>query len=284
MLVLPLQGGIFFGLMATYQLVALLVGTGERHLVGSALALGMAIALKGYPVLALPYFVLTAPPRKRVLTAILACVPLAAAVLVYGAAFGFSPGMVTRLIHYRSTFDFGWKGLHSLRVTHFVLQRWVARALEMSLIGFAAVGPAVLFRRRPAAAMASIFLVFYATMPTMSVQYLLWVVPFLCLALPLGAVLYSFVALAGALRFYNLQPTAIPSFAPWPQLAARLWSVRTETVGAIIAVSAMLGVYLIVSRFRSQPLFPRTLAEARVSLQEYLGRKRVTGVPRDSVL
>jgi hypothetical protein len=238
----------------------------------------VAIALKGYPVLALPYLVLTAPPRKRVLTGLLACIPLAAAELVYGALFGFSPGMFTRLVHYRGTFDFGWTGLHSFHISHFVLQGWVVGTLEVTLIGFAAIVPALLFRQRPAAALASIFLVFYATTPTMSVQYLLWVVPFLCLALPLGAVLYSLVALIGAASFYSGLPGTIPAIAPLPDLAAELWAVRTESVVAIIAVSALLAAYLIVPRLRSQPPVPRTPAEARAALRHYLGRVRAAAV------
>ncbi len=52
MLVLPLQGGIFFGLMATYQLVALLVGSARECEIRAAGCSGNPVETHGYmPIL-----------------------------------------------------------------------------------------------------------------------------------------------------------------------------------------------------------------------------------------
>jgi Gpi18-like mannosyltransferase len=247
--------GQFDALVLVFVLLALVLRgpDADRNVTWVALALGVAIALKGYPALALPYLMLTAPRGARLLTGVLACVPLALAMLLYSALFGFTPDMVTRLVHYRSTFDFGWSGLYTSAVNQVLAHHWVKQAQVVFLAAYAAIVPALLFRRQPAAAVVSIFLVFYATTPTMSVQYLIWAMPFLCLALPVGAILYTLVALVGALSYYNLQPGALPALAPLRQLVGHLWSLRTDTVAALIALPALLAVYLIAARLHSLP-------------------------------
>ncbi len=251
----------------------------DRRPLWSALALGLGIALKGYPVLALPYLALTAPRGYRLRTAVYAFVPLVVAVVLYTALFGVSKGIVTHVIGYQSTYDFGWAGLHSAHISRIVLQPWVLRALELLLIAFAAIVPAVLFHRRPAAAMSIIFLAFYATTPTMSAQYLIWVLPFLLLAMPVGALLYTLIALFSQLAFYNLVPDAVPTLGPVPELVTRLWPMRTPSVAAVIGASGVLGAYLIMERLRTQPQLPKSVAEARRSLQQYLGPDWQTTLP-----
>ncbi len=272
--------GQFDALVIMFLLLALYLRgpQADRHPAKSALALGIGIALKGFPVLALPYLALTAPRGHRVRTVVYAFIPLVVAMLVYTAVFGVSKGIVTHVIGYQSTYDFGWAGLHSAHISSIVLQPWILRALELLLIVFAAAVPAALFGARPAAAMSIIFLALYATTPTMSVQYLIWVVPFLLLALPVGAVLFSIVAVVGALSFYNLVSGAIPTFASLPAIAARLWPMHAPSVGAIILVSWVLGVYLVVERVRAQRL-PKSVAETRASLLQYLGPGWWTSLP-----
>ncbi|HLJ80158.1 MAG TPA: glycosyltransferase family 87 protein, partial [Ktedonobacterales bacterium] len=85
---------IFFVLLAMYLRGA----RQDQHIVWGALALGVAIALKGYPALALPYFVVSAPRGSRILTAVVAFVPMVVSVIIYCGLFGFTSAMVTDVL------------------------------------------------------------------------------------------------------------------------------------------------------------------------------------------
>lgn len=241
---------IFFLLLAVYLWGEKL----DQRIIWGALAFGVAIALKGYPVLALPYFALMAPRGSRLLLIAVSFVPLAVSLLVYCALFGISPHMLSNVLGYQSTPDFGWGFLLANvappRATSGIILSLISKAL---IVLFAVIGPPLLFRGRPVAALAALFAVFYALTYTMSVQYFVWILPFLCLAFPAWAIIYTVAGLFGAVSFYARRyPGALPGGSPWPHLLAPFSVARPIGVAAVIAVSALLALYAIV---RASPVF-----------------------------
>src|SRR6185437_2534856 len=209
---------IFFLLLAVYLWSEKL----DQRIIWGALAFGVAIALKGYPVLALPYFALMAPRGSRLLLIVGSFVPLGVSLLVYCALFGVSPHMLSDVLGYQSTPDFGWGFLLANvappGATSGIILGVIAKAL---IVLFAVIVPAPLFRGRPVAALAALFAVFYALTYTMSVQYIVWILPFLCLAFPVWAIIYTVAGLFGAVSFYARRyPGALPDGSPWPDLLA----------------------------------------------------------------
>lgn len=235
---------IFFLLLAIY----LWGETLDQRIVWGALAFGVAIALKGYPVLALPYFALMAPRGSRLRLVVVSFVPLAVSLLIYCALFGVSPHMLSNVLGYQSTADFGWGFLLANIAPTSSSSGVILGDLSKALIVlFAVIGPALLFRGRPVAAMAALFAVFYALTYTMSVQYLFWILPFLCLAFPVWSLLYTVAALFGAVSFYtHSYPDALPGSPPWPTLLAPFDASRHGGVAAVIGVSAALAVFLVI--------------------------------------
>lgn len=258
---------IFFLLLAVYLWGEKL----DQRIIWGALALGVAIALKGYPVLALPYFALMAPRGSRWALIVVAFVPLVVSLLIYCAIFGVSPHMLANVLGYQSTPDFGWGFLLAHIAPSSAASGIILGDVSKALIVlFAVVGPALLFRGRPVAAMVALFAVFYALTYTMSVQYIFWILPFLCLAFPVWSVVYTVASLFGAVGFYAQRyPGALPGGSPWPHLLAPFSVARPIGVAAVIAVSALLALYVIV---RALPLFGAIQARLPVRLDVSRGK------------
>ena len=242
---------IFFLLLAVY----LWGEKQDQRIIWGALALGMAIALKGYPVLALPYFVFSAPRGSRLRLTAAAFVPLVVSVLIYCALFGVSPHMLSNVLSYQSTPDLGWgflldkAGLANATVG--TVLRYVAEAL---ILLFAVFGPALIFRRRPVVALVALFSVFYALTYTMSVQYIFWILPFLCLAFPVWSLIYTLAGLFAAVSFYLPRyPAALPTSSPWRHALALFGVSRSVGVAALIGVSALLALYAMISASSRSP-------------------------------
>jgi glycosyl transferase family 87 len=242
----------------------------DRHLAWSALALGMAIALKGYPVLVLPYLALTvASWRKRLLVTALSLVPVLASFIVYAAVFGYTERMMSAVLRYRSSHIFGWIAVSAdspwlERVSNVQ----TAHATHVALALLIVVIPLLLMRGRPAAAIAFVFCAFYATTLSMAPQYLLWAVPFLCLAAPVGMVVLTAVALPASLLAYRaLQQTgAIPGLGLFQQVvdfASALHVPQTFWAATIILVSAILADSLILKAARTQSIRHEVAIAAR---------------------
>lgn len=231
----------------------------DRRVVWSAIALGVAISLKGYPVLLLPYLVLTAPRGKRLISGGLALAPLAACSLLYVALFGFTPLMVTRVLNYNGTGQFGWLALiQGTQYAALVTPDFASRASTIShalIVLFALVMPWWRYRTQPATVAALIFLAFYAMTATMSVQYVIWALPFVVIAMPIGAIVYSVAAMVGAVAFYpGLYQSAIPHVSYWESMFLLLAPYRTNGVAAIIFVSgALVAAQLGWSLLRQHP-------------------------------
>lgn len=219
---------------------------------GGALALGVAIALKGFPVLFLPYILQwSREPRRAV---VLALLPILVSMAIYSLVFGFSPHMLLNVIGYRSTADFGWLYvlLHVPGVSEFVVSHPASMLLllafsallELAIIAFALVIPARWFPSQPALAVTLVFAAWFATTMTMGAQYTLWILPFLCLALPVEAVVFSLCALLGIVTFYA-QPLVTGALFPLPQpVVAALSQPSLHMVGVLAIIVCSISVFM----------------------------------------
>lgn len=216
----------------------------------AALALGGAIALKGYPVLFLPALLIhISPNRQRYIAAGLALLPLALAFLVYGALFGFVGAMLTHVLSYTSSPYFGWSFLPAL----------VLNSIEPSLVplvltpvGYVARAALVVFAcylpwRHADWPVERLWLVtllaFYALAPGLSVQYLLWALPLFALVdLSLGWKYTVFSTLAAVFYYITtLNPGVLP-------LGASLAALAPQLVWLGCYVAANLGWWLVCTR------------------------------------
>jgi len=240
---------LFFVLLAVFAFEA-----GRRD--GSALALAAAIALKSFPVLLLPVFILTPgmTVRARVRFAALALLPVALLLVPYALAdFG---ALRRELFGYGGIADLGWIGFwRGLRLLHTgVLARseaphWgglVAVSKILTLIAEAALLAAMASRRvrwpLAQACLAALlaFLVFYGSV---SAQYLLWVVPFGVWLPDRFAAVHGIVSTMALVGLYSFLAPGIlypgPSAALARPQAAALWVVGTGAV--LLASAAWLG-------------------------------------------
>ncbi len=251
---------LFFVLLAVVQFDA-----GRRD--AGALALAAAIALKSFPVLLLPVFLL-APGTAlggRARFAALAVLPVALLLVPYALSdFG---ALRRELFGYGGIADFGWIGFwRGLRLLHTgVLARseapyWGAAVLlskALTLLAEALLLAAMAFRRvrwpLAEACLAAVlaFLVFYGSV---SAQYLLWVVPFGVRLPDRFAAVHAVVSTMALVGFYSfLAPGVL--YPPHAAMLARpqagaLWVVGTGSV--LLASAAWLGDVVARGRAHAQ--------------------------------
>jgi Glycosyltransferase family 87 len=234
----------------------------DRRFGASGLALGVAIALKGFPILLLPYLAATAPKGKRRLTVAAACVPLAVSAAIYIAIFGFTPLMLTHVLGYHSPDDLGW--IFLLRQIPLLGTAIIGTSLgslialvsllllsEVFIVGFAVAVPARRFPGQPAAAVTLIFAVLYATTTTLSGQNLVWILPFAVLAVPLAAVVFTLIAFVAYIALAAASPTlagALPSGVHWAGTPLASPALHVLGALAIIVWSAIMMRQLLQSR------------------------------------
>ncbi len=240
---------LFFGLLAVLEFDA-----GRRD--ASALALAAAIALKSFPVLLLPVFLLmpgTALP-ERARFAALAVLPVALLLVPYALAdFG---ALRRELFGYGGIADFGWIGFwRGLRLLHTgVLTRseaayWggaVVVSKALTFLAEAALVAAIALRRvrwpLMEACLAALlaFLAFYGSV---SAQYLLWVVPFGVWRPDRFAAVHGIVSTMALVGFYAFLAPGVLYAGPVAMLArapaGALWVVGTGSV--LLASAAWLG-------------------------------------------
>ncbi len=190
----------------------------------AALALGGAIALKGYPVLLLPALLAGAPGwKRRALLTGLALTPLLISALVYSAFFGLEPAMASHVLGYVSPIAFGWRLIFNtlllpLRMMNVSVSLSALPSLARLLI---LAWPLLLLWRRQRWPLEqhwqAVFLGFYALSPGISVQYLLWVIPLLALGDLRDGWRYTTLSAAGIVCYYLGN---FPGAVPWgPALA-----------------------------------------------------------------
>ncbi len=231
-------------LAALGSALALRAGRADR----SALLLALAIGLKSFPVLLLPFFALhaaRAAGRGRAAWlaaaryAALAALPVAAALAPF--AWHDAAALRRELFGYGGIADFGWIG--AWRGLRWLLTGALARseaALWPQAVGVgkalflvALAGLFALALRRPAAwpPVRSAFLVllaFLGSYGALSAQYLLWPVPF-ALLLGRGSRAWEAAAALGLVGFYlflapgTLLPERLPQAAH--RLAGQAWAI-----------------------------------------------------------
>ena len=236
---------LFFVLLAVFDLEA-----GRRD--ASAFALAAAIALKSFPVLLLPVFLLMPEMtvRMRMRFAALAVLPVALLLVPYALAdFG---ALRRELFGYGGIADLGWigfwRGLHLLHTGVLVRSEapsWgglVAVSKILTLLAEAALLAAMASRRvrwpLAEACLAALlaFLIFYGSV---SAQYLLWVVPFGVWLPDRFAAVHGIVSTMALVGLYSFLVPGVLYPAPAAVLArpqaAALWVVGT---GAVLLASA----------------------------------------------
>lgn len=224
--------GQFDGLVLA-SVVAAWVFWKAQRVTWAALALGIGIALKVYPVLLLPALVVSLPTGPRQLRLVLVAVlPVLLSMLLYTAIFGFTPAMLTHVLGYGGTQQFGWSAYL------FGLSRLAEPLLPVFLLALLVTGlllagrvavlclPLLVLRLRPRRALELLWLVtflgFMVVSPGISAQYLLWVVPLFALAEQVRwGWLYSVGAGLVLVCFYGTtHPGAIPGGAALHALPA----------------------------------------------------------------
>jgi hypothetical protein len=221
----------------------------QARLDRAALGLAAAIALKSFPVLLLPVFLLAVPPRSRLRFAALATAPVAA--LLAPFVMADPPAVARELFGYGGVADFGWIAL--IRGMRWLSGHGIARSGDVeqwpALVFIAKVaflaawaGLTVAFARAarrpplPDAALAVLlaFLVFYGAL---SAQYLLWVVPLGLLRPDRYSLVYAIAATLALLGFYAfLAPDIVFGAAPVPRtIAGVAW---VAGIAAVLATAA----------------------------------------------
>jgi hypothetical protein len=194
---------------------------------GSALALGLAVALKSFPILLAPALALRA---HRATSALLyGAGVLVPSALLLAPYLGRDPGPVLReLAAYSGETDQGWSVAYKIVLTSFVdLDTWLAyraAALTVGKVAFlAASGALVLWlwlgrrsrRWSVERAVCWVLATFYALYPGLSSQYLLWILPFLILLRTSFTLGYSLAATAALATFYSAGHPEILGSPPW---------------------------------------------------------------------
>ena len=227
----------------------------DRH-DAAALALACGIALKSFPVLLLPVFLLRVKGNgARARFAAFALLPVAVLLVPYVA---HDKGAVAReLIGYGGVADFGWIGawrgvrfLAEGRLARSEAARWGALIPAAKCLFLAAYG-VVLVRRRAdrdlVAVVLAVFVAFQAFYGALSAQYLLWVVPLAVLRPDRWLALHTAattVALAGFYLF--LAPGVLTAAEGALEGAGTLWVSGTVasllvSVGWTVRNVAQLG-------------------------------------------
>lgn len=180
----------------------------------AALALTLGIALKSFPVLLLPVFLMQIGSWPRKLR--FAAIALVPAGLILLPHLAIAPRAVaSELFGYSGVGDHGWMAI--ARIVQAIRTRILTRDADL---GFLLSGTKLLFLlgcaaalvswarmkedRRPALPLriAFVFMLFYTIYGGISSQSLLWALPFLMLANVRDALIYSAVAFCSLASFY----------------------------------------------------------------------------------
>jgi hypothetical protein len=223
------------------------------HVDRSALALAGGIALKSFPVLLLPFFLLAVTGgRARFRFLALATLPVVALLVPFAIADGAA--LRRELLGYGGVADFGWIGF--VRAVEWLQSGVLARSeaphwptlVPLAKAGF--LGAFALLFALVAArwlrfsldiAALAVFLVFLTLYGAVSAQYLLWVVPFGVLVPDRYAMLHAAGSTMALLGFYPFLAPGVLFDAAGPSPGAGvLWALGTAAV--LVASLAWLAV------------------------------------------
>lgn len=221
----------------------------------AALALAAGIALKSFPVLAVPVFLLRvrgSAARLRFL--VLALLPTAALLVPYLAHD--AAAVARELFGYGGVADFGWIG--ALRGWRWVSEGTLARgearfhgslipAAKVLFLGAYAMVVARMARRELVAAVLAVFVAFLTFYGALSAQYLLWVVPLAVLRPDRWLALYTVFAALGLVGFYLFLAPGVLTPSGAMEGAGPLW-----VSGAVLTVAASASWLVSILRNASQ--------------------------------
>lgn len=193
-----------------------------RALAGGGL-LGLAVAVKTWPVLCALAFVRSAADRARVVIGAVAVVAAFAAVSVM--VLGADPIRLARvLIGYSSVPGlWGWTGITYQATGHMPSHSLLAAGKVLLLAGMLSVGWRTR-SARPIDQLVAVMLAFVVLTPGWGMQYALWPVPFLLVRPRRGALGYVLAASAVAGATYGGVPVAMAWLSPLV-IAAALWAL-----------------------------------------------------------
>lgn len=243
----------FHGQFDALPLLALLAGlrrleNGRRD--QSALLVALSIALKPFPVLALPFVLLFVPGlRARIRYTLLATAPVALILLPF--ALADRAALARELFGYGGIPDFGWIGavraieaLWTGHVTRAAAPEWmpmlaVSKVLTLAVLALAWIAVATRrLRWTLATSVLGVLLAFEVCYGALSAQYLLWPVPAAVLLgerfVPLHAGA-AMVALAGFYLFLAPGVLTPDTSGHAIAVAQRLWTGGTLLLWLVTA-------------------------------------------------
>lgn len=181
----------------------------------SALALAGGIAVKSFPLLALPFLASAAGASRRAALRYSALALAPGALLLVPFALADPHALRRELFAYGGVADFGWTGvvrglewLASGALPRSEARFWPAAALASKLLfvlGWLALALAARRGRlalAPGRAVLAVLLAFAVLYGLQSAQYLLWVVPFALLRPGRAAAAHAIAAAVGLVGFY----------------------------------------------------------------------------------
>ena len=231
--------GQFDSLALLMVLIAARASERGRH-DAAALALAAGVAVKSFPILAVPALLLRVPgPAARVRFLALALLPVAALLVPYLAHD--ATAVARELFGYGGVADFGWIGVW--RGVRWMIDGTLGRGeashwgplIPVAKILFLAAYVAVLARRRASGelvvAVLAVFVAFQALYGALSAQYLLWVVPLAVLRPDRWLALHCAAATVGLVGFYLfLAPGVLTPAATRVVAAGTLWVIGAAGV------------------------------------------------------
>lgn len=232
--------GQFDSLALLMVLLAVRASERGRH-DASALALAAGIAVKSFPVLAVPVLLFRVTgAAARIRFVALATLPVAVLLLPYLAHD--ASAVARELFGYGGVADFGWIGAwRGLRwVYEEALVRGEARfhgpLIPVAKVLFlAAYAPVVvrMARRELVAALLAVFVAFETFYGALSAQYLLWVIPLAVLRPDRWLAIYTVFAAMGLVGFYLFLAPGVLTPSGAVEGAGPVW-----VAGAVLTVAA----------------------------------------------
>jgi hypothetical protein len=246
--------GQFDSLALLMVLLAVRASEKGRH-DAAALTLAAGIALKSFPVLVVPIFLLRMTGNAaRIRFLALALGPVALLLIPYVAHD--AEAVARELFGYGGVADFGWIGAwRGLRwVADGTLARGEARfhgaLIPLSKLLFLAAYAAVTFRmarRELLVAVLAVFVAFEALYGALSAQYLLWVIPLAALRPDRWLAIYTVFAAMGLVGFYLLLAPGVLTASGAIEGAGPVW-----VAGAVLTVAASVSWLAALARNTSQ--------------------------------
>jgi Glycosyltransferase family 87 len=206
--------GQFDGLVMAFVVVCWALWKKQRFN-WAALALGVAVSLKVYPVLLLPALCFSIKSRrKQLLAAGLAFLPLVVSMLIYTTIFGLDSGMISQVASYGGTWEFGWP-TYAHQLIPLIGPAPVTAVRNIAHVLLLGLPFLVIYLGRGWSLerlWLATFLGFYALSSGVAVQYLLWVVPLFALANTLrwGWFYSGLAAIAMVLFYLGNFPEVLP--------------------------------------------------------------------------